>query len=46
MRSVNNVKKGSHSVVAAHRAGWHAVLHESTPGSIAELEQIMDGEGS
>jgi HAD superfamily hydrolase (TIGR01509 family) len=29
------------NVEAARAAGWHAVLHESTPGSIAELERII-----
>ena len=33
-------------VDAARAAGWHAVLHESTPGSIAELERIIVDEGS
>jgi FMN phosphatase YigB (HAD superfamily) len=33
-------------VDAARAAGWHAVLHESTPGSIAELERIIAAEGS
>jgi putative hydrolase of the HAD superfamily len=33
-------------VAAARAAGWHAVLHESTPGSIAELERIMAAEAS
>jgi HAD superfamily hydrolase (TIGR01509 family) len=33
-------------VEAARAAGWHAVLHESTPGSIAELERIIAAEGS
>jgi FMN phosphatase YigB (HAD superfamily) len=33
-------------VDAARAAGWHAVLHESTPGSIAELERIIAGEGN
>jgi FMN phosphatase YigB (HAD superfamily) len=32
-------------VDAARAAGWHAVLHESTPGSIAELERIIAVEG-
>jgi FMN phosphatase YigB (HAD superfamily) len=34
------------NVDAARAAGWHAVLHESTPGSIAELERIIATEGS
>jgi putative hydrolase of the HAD superfamily len=29
------------NVEAARATGWHAVLHESTPGSIAELERII-----
>ena len=29
------------NVEAAQTAGWHAVLHESTPRSIAELERII-----
>jgi len=29
------------NVEAARSAGWHAVRHESTPGSIAELERII-----
>jgi epoxide hydrolase-like predicted phosphatase len=29
------------NVEAAQAAGWHAVLHESTPGSIAALERII-----
>jgi FMN phosphatase YigB (HAD superfamily) len=29
------------NVEAARAAGWHAVVHESTPGSIAELERII-----
>jgi FMN phosphatase YigB (HAD superfamily) len=33
-------------VDAARLAGWHGVLHESTPGSIAELERIIADEGS
>jgi FMN phosphatase YigB (HAD superfamily) len=33
-------------VEAARAAGWHGVLHESTPGSIAELERIIAAEGS
>jgi FMN phosphatase YigB (HAD superfamily) len=36
---------GGH-VEAARAAGWHGVLHESTPGSIAELERIIAAEGS
>jgi beta-phosphoglucomutase-like phosphatase (HAD superfamily) len=34
------------NVEAALAAGWHAVLHESTPGSIAELERIIAAGGS
>lgn len=34
------------NVEAARAAGWHAVLHESTPGSIAELERIIAAERS
>jgi hypothetical protein len=30
---------------AARRPGWHAVLHESTPASIAGLERIIVAQG-
>jgi len=33
-------------VEAARAAGWHAVQHESTPRSIAELERIIGSGGS
>jgi FMN phosphatase YigB (HAD superfamily) len=33
------------NVEAAQAAGWHAVLHESRPRSIAALEQIIATEG-
>ncbi|MGH3306860.1 MAG: HAD-IA family hydrolase [Nocardioides sp.] len=33
------------NVEAARAAGWRAVLHRSTPGSIAELERIIAAEG-
>ncbi len=33
------------NVEAARAVGWHAVHHESTPGSIAELERIIATEG-
>ncbi len=33
------------NVEAARAAGWHAVRHESTPASIAELERIIASEG-
>ena len=29
------------NVDAAREAGWHAVLHVSTPASIAELDRII-----
>lgn len=32
-------------VAAARAVGWHAVLHESTPRSIAQLERIIAAEG-
>ena len=31
------------NVEAARAAGWHAVLHEDTARSIAELERIIAG---
>jgi len=31
-------------VEAAHAAGWHAVLHTSTPDSIAAMERILTTE--
>jgi putative hydrolase of the HAD superfamily len=31
------------NVAAARAAGWHAVLHEETARSIAELERIIAG---
>jgi HAD superfamily hydrolase (TIGR01509 family) len=30
------------NVVAAREAGWHAVLHRSTPASIRDLERIIE----
>lgn len=32
-------------VSAARAAGWHAVLHTSTPGSIAAMEQVLARSG-
>ena len=34
------------NVEGARAAGWHAVLHGSTPASIADLERIIAAEGS
>jgi FMN phosphatase YigB (HAD superfamily) len=34
------------NVEAAQTAGWHAVLHEATPRSLAELERIIATGGS
>lgn len=31
------------NVLAAHDAGWHGVLHVSTPASIAEMERVIAG---